>query len=136
MLRSVVLRSLFALAFCLAPALAHAQGGSQGSIIGSVFDQTGMPMQGVKISVTSDTQIGGAKVAYSNAEGFFRIVGLFPGTFELRATAPKLISVLQKDIKVGVSAAAEVTVIMEVQAASEEVKIVERAPIVSTTTAN
>ena len=58
-----------------------------GSNVGNVFDQVGMPIKGVKISATSPTQIGGAKVVYTDDEGSFRIVGLQPGVFEVTATA-------------------------------------------------
>ena len=57
----------------LAPAAALAQSGQNGSIIGYVFDEGGMPLKGIKISATSPTQIGGAKVAYTNDEGSFRL---------------------------------------------------------------
>jgi hypothetical protein len=125
------------LASMLLPLVAHAQGGSQGSILGYVFDQTGNPIKGVKVVATSPTQIGGTKTGYTNDEGFFRFNALFPGTFEVRASAPKLKTVIQKEIRVGISAAAEVSLIMEVESANvEEVRVIEKAPTVSTTTSN
>lgn len=124
------------LAFFTQPGAARAQGGSHGSLVGNVTDQTGMPIKGVKISAKSPTQIGGSKVTYSNDEGYFRIVGLIPGTFEIIASAPQMRSVNQKDITVGINAPAEVNILMEVQTATEEVKVIEKAPIISTTTAN
>ena len=88
------------LASMLLPLAAHAQGGSQGSILGYVFDQTGNPIKGVKVLATSPTQIGGSKTGYTNEEGFFRFNALFPGTFEVRASAPKLKTVIQKELDV------------------------------------
>ena len=88
------------------PAAARAQ--VVGSIIGNVVDQSGMPLPGVQLSASSGTQIGGEKQAYTNAEGFFRLPGLQPGIFEVRARAPKLKTVVQQDIRVGVNAPAEV----------------------------
>jgi hypothetical protein len=115
------------------PAMAQAQ--VVGSITGTVTDQTGVPLRGVKVSARSDTQIGGAKAVYTNDEGFFRIAGLQPGIFELTTSAPKLKSVVQKQIRVGLNAAAQVDVLMEAETAVEEVKVIERAPVVSTTSA-
>jgi hypothetical protein len=67
----------------------------------------------------------------------FRVRQLFPGTFELRASAPKLKTVIQKDVRVGINAPAEVSLIMEVEAQGiEEVKVVEKAPLVSTSKPN
>ena len=121
----------------LLPATALGQGGTSGSIVGYVYDQTGNPIKGVKASATSPTQIGGAQVGYTNDEGQFRIRQLFPGTFEVRLTAPRLKTVVQKDVRVGITASAEVNMVMEVEAAGiEEVKVVEKAPLVSTTKAN
>src|SRR4051794_33372671 len=71
-LASAVLASLL----LFVPLAAHGQGGVQGSIVGYVFDQTGNPVRGVKITAVSPTQIGGAKVAYTNDEGSFRIRAL------------------------------------------------------------
>jgi len=130
---------LAALAVYLAAALqsapVNAQGGINGSIVGYVFDQTGAPIKGVKVAAKSDTQIGGAKVVYTNDDGYVRIVGLLPGVFEIAATAPKLKGVVQKGVTVGIGAPAEISLVMEVETNVEEVKVVEKAPIVSTTTA-
>ena len=62
---------LIAVAVLVFPGLALAQ--VVGSITGTVTDQTGMPLRGVKVAARSDTQIGGAKIGYTNEEGFFRI---------------------------------------------------------------
>ena len=55
-----------------------------------------MPLEGIKITATSPTQIGGAKSAYSGEEGSFRLPALQPGDFELRASAPRLETVILK----------------------------------------
>ena len=115
------LRALFIALSCslalpaLAPTAAFAQGGADGSIVGYVFDQGGNPLAGVQITASSPTQIGGSKRAYTNEEGQFRIRQLFPGTFQVSASAPKLKTVIQKDMKVGITSAAEVNIVMEVQ---------------------
>src|SRR5688572_27828092 len=83
----------------LVPEVALAQ--VVGSITGTVTDQTGVPLKGVKVSARSDTQIGGVKSAYTSEEGFFRVPGLQPGIFEITAISPGLKSVVQKQIRVG-----------------------------------
>jgi hypothetical protein len=136
-LRNRILPALLVLAASLPAELALAQGGSEGSIVGYVFDQTGAPIRGVQIVASSPTQIGGSKKAYTNDEGTFRIRQLFPGVFQVSASAPRLKTVVQKDVHVGITAAAELNIVMEVQTVGvEEVKVVERAPTVSTTTTN
>src|SRR5688572_276262 len=118
----------------LVSSTAHAQ--VAGSIVGNVVDETGNPLPGVRIAVRSDTQIGGTKVTYSASDGSFRLPSLSPGTFEVRASAPKLKDVLQRDVQVTLTSSTEVTVVMEVRGAAEEVQVIERAPTVSTTAAN
>jgi hypothetical protein len=117
------------------PRIARGQGGVVGSVVGNVLDQSGQPLKGVKVVARSETQIGGPKTTYTNDEGFFRFPGLQPGVFEVTAAASGLKSVHQKGVNVGVNAAAEVVLIMEVETAQEEVKVVEKAPMVSTTSA-
>ena len=130
-------RLIFAVfSLLLVPAVVRAQGGASGSIIGYVFDEGGMPLKGVKVSATSPTQIGGAKTAYTNDEGSFRISQLDPGKFEVRAAAPKLETIVNKDVKVGISSATELNIIMKVMTKTETVAIVEKPPIVKTTKSN
>src|SRR3954467_14487104 len=115
---TVVVASLLTLAaITFAPATVRAQGGSDGAITGYVFDQAGNPLAGVQIVASSPTQIGGSKKTYSHGEGLFKLRQLFPGTFQVTATAPKLKTVIQKGVKVGITSAAEVNLVMEVQGA-------------------
>src|SRR3954471_20417905 len=111
------------------------QNGQDGSVVGSVVDQAGTPIKGVKISVRSDTQIGGTRTVYTNDDGNFRLPALQPGIFELRALAPKLKGMVVKDIHVGISAPSEVNLVLEVETAVEEVKVIEKAPIINTSSA-
>jgi hypothetical protein len=113
------------------PALAQVVG----SIAGTVTDQVGQPLPGVKVTVTSPTQIGGAKTTYTNADGAFRVPGLQPGVFDVKVEAPKLQTVVQKNVVVDVGVPAEVDVLMEVQGATEEITVRNQAPLVSTTSA-
>ncbi len=104
--------------------------------MGYVVDQTGNPISGVRITATSPTQIGGTKVTYTDVEGAFNLRALIPGTFEVRASAPNMASLVQKDVKVGITSAAELNLMMEVKTTQEEVTVVQKAPVVSTTKPN
>jgi hypothetical protein len=107
-----------------------------GSITGTVIDQTGTPLSGVKITARSPTQIGGAKTVYTDADGGFRLPSLQPGTFEVRASAPRMQDVVQRGVQVGITSATDVTLMMEVKGKTETVQVIEKAPTVSTTAAN
>jgi hypothetical protein len=120
----------------LIPLHAYGQGGDSGSINGYVYDQTGNPLKGVRVSATSSTQIGGEKIGFTNDEGSFRIRSLIPGTFEIKVTAPGLQPLIQKDIRVGITAPVELNLQMDVKTAVEEIKVVQKAPLVSTSRPN
>jgi hypothetical protein len=123
-------------ALCLTAPRAWAQKGDSGSIVGCVMDQGGSPLRGIKVTASSATQIGGKKTAYSNGEGCFRFPMLDPGVFEVRSDAPKLRTVIQQNVRVGINAPTEVNLIMEVASDKvEEVKVVEKAPLVNTKSA-
>lgn len=129
-----LLGGLIALACCAVPASAFAQ--ITGRITGSVTDQNGTPLKGIKITAKSPTQIGGARTVYSNDEGSFTIVNLMPGEFEVTASSQGLKTFTQRGIKVGVNSPEEIYPIMEVETQTEEVTVVQQAPVVNTQTAN
>src|SRR5436190_20508689 len=91
-----------------------AQRGDSGSITGMVVDQTGSPLKGVRVTASSDQQIGGKKVVYTNEEGVFRFPSLEPVMFQVKAEARNLQTVVQNNVKVGLNAPTEVNVVMEV----------------------
>lgn len=125
----------FMLLGALVPRQAAGQVGVSGSIVGQVRDGAGHPIMGVRIVASSPTEIGGPKTTWTNEAGRFRLVGLAPGTFQVTASAAKLKSVIRKEVRVGVTAAAEVNVQMEPESSIEQVVVEERLPIVSTTSA-
>jgi hypothetical protein len=98
-----------------------------------VFDQTGMPIKGVRLTLRPTS--AGSRSCYTDDEGHCRFSGLGPGSYELSASAPKLLPVTQRGISVEAGRGAEANLVMEVAGQVEEVKVVERAPLVSTTTA-
>jgi hypothetical protein len=107
-----------------------------GVINGAIYDQNGNPIRGVK--VRAERQEGGvpARVGYSNDAGEFRIGGLANGRYQVTAQAPKLRTAHQRGIEVRPGQPTDVFLIMEAPTSVEEVRVVERAPIVSTTTAS
>lgn len=126
-------RLLMALVLLL-PSVAWAQS-TVGTIIGHVYDSAGTPLRGVRVSVSSETQIGGAREVTTDDQGLFRIAGLTPGRFTLTASAPKLKSTILKNIRVGAGADSEIDVLMEVETAEEQVRVVEKLPTVDTSRA-
>ncbi len=125
-----VLRVLVAVGLFL-PGLAFGQ--TVGSLTGHVYDQTGVPIRGVAITIMSPTQIGGPKTTTTADDGGFRFNGLAPGKFSVTASAPKLRTVTQPEVGIMINATIDIDLIMEVETSVEEIKIVEKAPVVNTT---
>src|SRR5262249_11988058 len=85
-----------------------------GSLAVSVCDQTGVPLKAVKVQVSGAG--GGQLVRYTNDEGFARFTGLGAGSYDLRASAPKMRSAYQRGLKIEEGGGAEATIIMDVEA--------------------
>jgi hypothetical protein len=131
-MKRVLLHALVA-ALLVAPGAAFAQ--TVGTLVGHVYDQSGTPLKGVKVVLTSPTQIGGAKTTNTDAEGTFRFPALTPGFFTITVSAPKLKTLVQQNVKVLAVTTTEVDLVMEVESAEEQVRIVQKAPPVNTTDA-
>jgi hypothetical protein len=129
-MKKYVLRLLVA-AVVAAPSLA-AFGQTVGTIEGHVFDQSGTPIRGVKVVATSPTQIGGPKTMVTGNDGLFRFPGLTPGVFTVTASAPKLKTVEQQNVKVSAVNTSEIDILMEVESVEEEVQVIQKAPLVNT----
>jgi hypothetical protein len=111
------------------PSPAHAQ--NVGALVGHVYDQSGLPLRGVSVTITSDTQIGGARTMVTDDEGGFRFQGLFPGKFRVTASAPKLRTIVHENVRVSQNSTMDIDIVMEIETAQEEVRIIERAPVVN-----
>lgn len=132
--KSAMLRRLLtsALAASLLAALATAAiAQTTGNVVGHVFDQAGTPLKGITVTATSDRQIGGAMVVSTDDGGQFRLQGLTPGKFKLTLTAPKLRTLVQDNVQVRQGETLEVDLIMDVETVAEEVKIIEKAPVIN-----
>jgi len=133
-----LLRALAVLvALVAAPMLeGTARAQSTGMLRGVVFDQSGTPLKGIRVGLSSPTQIGGERVAYSDEQGVFRFLQLAPGEFALTARSPGMKPYRQDGIRIAQNQSFDVDVILEVDTgAVEEFVIVEKAPPVDTSRA-
>ena len=133
---NAILRAAWATALGLALTGDAAAEPAGGAITGTVIDQAGLPLKGVKITAASATQGGAAHVAYSNDEGLFRVAGLSPGVFKVTASAPKLKTQRLEGVRVAANAETDVTFVMELESEVEELRIVNKAPTIDTKNAS
>ena len=81
------MKSLACICVCvlLTATAGHAQGvGSSGDITGTVYDHVGAVLPKVTVSAV-DTQTGATRKAVTNGAGQYRIIGLSPSTYEVKA---------------------------------------------------
>jgi len=106
-----------------------------GQLLTWVFDQSSNPIRGVKVVITD--RGGGQSMRYTDEEGKARFTGLAAGLYDLRALAPKLKTAIYRGVQVNEQTGGEATVIMGVEGSGvEEVRVVEKTPLISTTSAN
>jgi outer membrane receptor protein involved in Fe transport len=103
-----------------------------GSIAGNVRDTGGGAVPGVTVSVTGPNIVG-TQTATTNAEGFYRIVNLPPGVYDLSYTLAGFRTVNRKGLRVSVGMTAEENASLEVSSREEQVTVVAEAPVVDTT---
>ena len=122
----------FALALALAaPALAA--GG--GSIAGGVRTPDGTPLRGVRVEIAAPGTTA-LRRTYSDHHGRFLVTGLPPDAYRVTATAPGLTTLVTEDVQVTAAAATAVDLAMEIAVFMVRVRLVYKAPHISTTTAN
>ena len=101
-----------------------------GRIIGKVVDEDGNPLPGVSITV-SGPALQGKMSAITNAEGFYRVVGLPPGSdYEVRAELQGFETLIRKGIIVRVGSTVTIDLQMKPSAVKEEVIVTAPSPTV------
>ena len=90
-----LVRLLMVFALCLPATGALAQ---TGKIAGQVTDATsGMPLPGVNVVIEGTTQ-----GSVTDAEGYYTIIGVRPGTFDVRASFIGYTPQVQEDVRVNI----------------------------------
>lgn len=103
-----------------------------GTITGKIDDNTGNPIPGVTVTLTS-TAIQGEKQDFTNENGEFRFPDLPPGSYEVKAEMMGLQTVEKKDVQVKINATARVPMVMQVATVETTVVVTAEAIAVDTT---
>src|SRR5499427_6352345 len=130
---SSTLRILLALAvvFCSVH-VATAQGVANAQLNGTVTDQSGSAIVGAALrlrNAATDTVYS----ATSNAQGFYVITNLPPGTYELKASYTGFANFTQTGVELTVGQSATVNVPLRVASAGETVVVTTEAPTIEPT---
>ena len=98
------MKSLACICACvlLSATVVHAQGvGSSGEVSGTVYDQFGAVLAKVTVSLV-DTQTGLTRKAVTDGAGQYRVVGLPPSTYDVRAEVSGFATEVRKGVSVAI----------------------------------
>jgi hypothetical protein len=102
-----------------------------GAIEGVVTDKTASAIAGAKV-VVLNAATAFTRTATTGPDGFFRIVSLPVGTYQVTVEAPQFATVVQEAVPVAVSQAARVNVQLELSSLNETVTVSGGVQLVDT----
>src|SRR5678809_180068 len=119
----------FALAFMSSRAMAQS---TNGVISGIVADAQGGVLPGVTVTARN-VDTGATRNITTEADGRFRLAGLVPGRYELKAELQGFGAVTVPDVTVAVDSETTRNVTMQVQGLQESVTVTGEAPVIEVT---
>lgn len=94
-----------------------------GALVGTVKDEQGAVLSGALVRVTSPSLIGGPATMITNERGQLRFPTLTPGTYSLDIDLPGFAAYHEADIRIGVGATLERTVVLKVAGLEESLVV-------------
>lgn len=119
------------LALALATGVAFAQQ-TTGRLTGTVTDPQGAVLPGVTVTVSSPSQIGGAQVTQTGADGQFTFLALAPGIYTVRLDLEGFATQELQNVQVYLDRTVELFPQLEIGQFGEEVTVVSDVPVVDT----
>ena len=101
-----------------------------GQLMGLVVDDEDAPLPGVTISATAPTQIGGAQLAQTGADGRFQYPNLAPGIFTVRFTLHGFVPQELTEVRIRVDRMTELRVTLPQGTFEDIVEVRESTPVV------
>src|SRR5580765_6870728 len=120
---------LVALVFLAPPAMAQT---TNGVIAGIISDAQGGVLPGVTVTARN-VDTGATRNITTEADGRFRLAGLVPGRYELKAELQGFGAVTVPDVTVAVGSETTRNVTMQVQGLQESVTVTGEAPVIEVT---
>src|ERR1700719_2664200 len=105
-----------------------------GAIDGTVADETGAPIPGVTLTLTSPALIVQQMTAVSATDGRYRFNDLPVGTYRLQAEVQGFQTFVRENLQLTAGFAARVDVLLKVGSVSETVVVSGASPVVDVTT--
>jgi Carboxypeptidase regulatory-like domain len=106
-----------------------------GSITGTITDNSGGLLPGVRVTASSPALMG-VQVAITNEQGVYRFPALPPGTYALKCELPGFATLTRQDIIINIGFTATVPLQLTVATMSEAVTVTGESPVVDTKNTN
>jgi outer membrane receptor protein involved in Fe transport len=103
-----------------------------GIISGVAKDASGAVLPGVTVSVTGPNVVG-AQLATTNEQGFYRILNLPPGEYQIAFRLSGFRTITRKGARVGLGLTLDESPVMDVSQLQESVEVVGESGVVDTT---
>jgi hypothetical protein len=104
---------------------------TSGALTGTVLDDTGLPLPGATVTVTSPDLVRGTASAVTDASGAFRFPSLPPSTYTVEVTLQGFRSVRKENVRLGLGQTLSLPVRMELPSVAAEAVVTAEAPLVS-----
>jgi hypothetical protein len=100
-----------------------------GKLTGTITDDTGVPLPGVTVEITSDALIGGPRSSITSEKGTYAFLNLPVGKYRLTATLQGFKTAVQEDITINADTARVLDITMTPGVIEEQVTVTAVAPI-------
>jgi outer membrane receptor protein involved in Fe transport len=107
-----------------------------GRLIGTVVDDSGVPLPGITVTIASPAQIGGPQTRVTDDGGEFSFLLLAPGDYTVTAALLGFFTQERSEVKVPLGGAAAMAIAMPAGTFSGEIEVVDETPVVDPTQAS
>jgi hypothetical protein len=119
---------------CVAASALLAQTAGTGTLVGTITDNSGAVMSGVKVTVVNaDTAFTSETI--TSAEGAYQVPYLAPGMYRITIESPGFKRYLREGVQIRTGEIPRIDVQLEVGAVSESIRVEGSAPLIDTETA-
>ncbi len=121
---------LLVLAALLLPSTLFAQA-TTATLKGEIVDQSDSPLEGVKLTLTSEN-LQGSRDAVTAADGLFRFLALPPGTYRVDVEKEGFKTIIRSNLSLSVGRSLNIRLVMELPEVGETVEVIDRRPVIDT----
>lgn len=114
--------------------MVQAQSISRGKLTGAIVDETGEPLPGVSVEVSSASLISGKRSVLTTAKGTYVFLDLPVGKYKITASMPNFKTVVQENISISIGQSLNVDLTMPLGAIEETVTVTAASPIIDAKT--